>query len=815
MLRNTNAVPFHPIPSRAACAFARGAANATVSTLLAIALLAGSGCYNDVESRLAEIRVLQASGKFEESLEHLRVLIAADPENPEANYRLGAALVQTGRASLAVWPLKKASRTQAFGVQAGLLLSSTLLATDSYEEAIRAANDVLAKDPNRPNALYNRARAQIGVGRAELALQDVELLLEIQPDDPIAYTIKTGALIDLERFEEAEQSHIDFKRVAEAGASAERAARACGGLAMFYKGREQLDKADEVFEQCLETYPDHAVLRNWATAFYAETGQFAKAEALWRGAIDANPEDMAPRATLSKVLVSQGKNDEAEKVLEEAAELFDTGTAWQALASIYRKNGKTPQARKALEQALERARREPEGLRFALADMLIEEGELDRAQEIANGMKEASYRALLNGAILLARDEPRAALAQLEAGLRLWPNNTRARYMAGRTAEALGDNKRAVQEYREALRISETETSAALDLARLYYQEGQYSNAQQFAQRYIQNHPLEGSIAHVIAARAAFAQGQLDAAKAALDALSGDPRFRAVAVAEYAKIVGDTEGAAAAAAWIEKSNLDLSIPANHPALRALVSHLVAAGRAREALQHVDRALAQRPDDALDLELRGRVLMQLERRGEAEASIARALEIDPGLASAIEVLGNFASLDGDLEGALREFDRAAAADPDNASYSYQAARVSRMLGRNDDALSRLREAVEREPGHVAACNDLAWELAERGEELDFALMLATRAAQSKRNAATLDTLGWVLLKKGDTDAAIRSFRSALELEPNAPSTRYRLGLALVEKGEAAEARSQIESALAGGSFPERDAARAELARLQGS
>ena len=315
MLRNTSARPFNPAQSQSTSVFAHRSVTAAVSTLLMIALLASSGCYNDPESRLAEIRVLQASGKFEESLEPLRVLIAAAPENPEANYRLGVALVQTGRASLAVWPLKKASRTDAFGIQAGLLLSSTLLAADSFEEAIRAANGVLVVDPKRQGALYNRARAQIGAGRPGLALKDVELLLEIQPDDPIAYTIKTGALIDLERFEEAEQSHIDFKRVAEAGTSADRAARACGGLAMFYQGREQTDKARSELEECLLKYPDHTVLRGWATNFYIKTGESEKAEALWRRAIDANPEDMGPRATLSKLLISQGRSDEAEKVI--------------------------------------------------------------------------------------------------------------------------------------------------------------------------------------------------------------------------------------------------------------------------------------------------------------------------------------------------------------------------------------------------------------------------------------------------------------------------------------------------------------------
>jgi predicted Zn-dependent protease len=312
-----------------------------------------------------------------------------------------------------------------------------------------------------------------------------------------------------------------------------------------------------------------------------------------------------------------------------------------------------------------------------------------------------------------------------------------------------------------------------------------------------------------------MAQGQPGPAKGVLDALARDARFRGIAVAEYTEILRASEGSEAAAAWIEQSELDLSDPVNEPALRALVSHLVAMGRAQQALERIEAALAQHPDEAANLELQGRVLMQLGRRQEAQASIEQALTKDPEFASAIALLGNFAALDGDLETALREFDRAAAADPLDAEFAYQAAKVSQMLGRSDDAVARLRNVIKRDPGHVAACNDLAWQLAERNQELDLALELSARASRASGNAATLDTLGWVQFKKGDTDAAIASFQSALALEPNASSIRYRLGLALAKKGEAAQARSEIENALAGGSFPERNAAQAELARLQGS
>ena len=173
---------------------------------------------------------------------------------------------------------------------------------------------------------------------------------------------------------------------------------------------------------------------------------------------------------------------------------------------------------------------------------------------------------------------------------------------------------------------------------------------------------------------------------------------------------------------------------------------------------------------------------------------------------------YAEQAGKLEEALAYYDRAAAADVENAEYAYRAALVSLQLDRSDDAITRLRKVVSLSPGHVAATNDLAWRLAESGQQLDLALDLANRAIQLDRRAETLDTLGWVQLKRGDVDAALGSFSAALEDEPDSPSLRYRFALAQAQKGDAVSARKNLALALEMDAFPEVQAARAELARL---
>jgi tetratricopeptide (TPR) repeat protein len=785
----------------------------TVACLALISLFL-AGCYNDPETRLAEIRAIQAGGRFDESIKPLRVLLTAEPDHPEANYRLGVALIQTGRASLALWPLMKSANSDEYGVQAGLVLASTLISQDSHEEAIRAINRVLKMDPDNRVALYGRAQALLGAGLPAQALKDADHILQLKPGDAHGYAIKMSSLVDLNRYDEAEASQLELVKITEEGTSVDKAARACGILARFYADQNDNEKSQQTHEVCLEKYPEHPMVRSWASSFYTITGQADKSIAIWRAAIDSNPEDFELRSFLADILVDSGELEEAETLMKASARLFDTARAYQKLSVIYRKNNKPTEAREALETALSRTKNEPDILRFTVGDLLIEEGDLDSAEQVANSLKEPSYRHLLKGAILLARDKPTDALRKLDEALRLWPNNARARYLAGVAAQRSGMHDRATTEFRESIRASETETDAALQLARIYFTRGNYGNARQFASRQIQNRPLDKPDAHIIDARAAEALGDLEAAYRVLDGLQ-ETIFAGDAVAERATMIHTHEGLAAAIKLVEESGLNLASPTNLVALQTYINLLFAADRKQDALAAASAFYQENSQSAAAMEMQGRVLALVGKFDEASPLIDAAIAKDPDLASALEAKANLTARAGDLDTALAYFDRAGAMDLDNPDYAYQAARLVRSQGNVDDYVARLHKITKRQPGHVPASNDLAWHLAETESELDLALKLAKQATKLRPDADTLDTLGWVQFKRGAHEMAIESFNKALELRPNSASIRFRLGLALAKAGSSEQARAAFEKAIGGPAFPEMNDAKAELARLEGS
>jgi tetratricopeptide (TPR) repeat protein len=784
---------------------------------LFLSLLVGSagagalGCAGSVEERLAEVRALQDAGDFSSSVEPLREILAEQPEQSEANYLLGLALVQTAQPTVAIWPLQKASASEDFGIPAGLLLASTLITTGSYEEAVAAADRVLEKDPERSAALQLRANASLSMGKAEVALADADRLLEVEPDSHPALVLRATSLQDLKRLDEAEKAFQQLKATLDAKGDARLAARGCISLANFY-GETRRGDAEASLEDCAEKFPTDDVVLQAAARYFDGKKRSEEADALLRRAIEKEPEQAAFRFRLAERLDKAGKDDEARTLLEETADLFDTPEAWGRLALACMEQGRFEEAKTANQKAIDKVAQPSEELLFRQADILVQLGDEEGAEALASKFGVEPYRDLIRGRILFAKGEYAPALAALEQGLLRWPNNAPARFLAGQTAERMGDLEKAAAQYREAVRADAAATDAALYAARLELASGRPADAAELARRHLEERDAQSPEAFILRLRALTAMGQHQEARRtarAFTKVAGDPVRTAV---ELAAVESGAEGPAAGVRSLEKSGLDLAARENRLALRALVEHLVAAGRADAALGRLDAALARDAGAAELHSLRAHVLLVAGRVPDAHAAADAALAAAPEDAAALQAAGRVALQEGRHDDALALLDRAAAANPGDAESAYLAAQLQLARGAADDARQRLQGVLGRDPGHVGANNDLAWLLAERPEDRDRALRLAQRAARLDPRPEILDTLGWVQLQRGDPNAALAAFEKSLEAKPDDPSIRYRYALALEALDRDDEALAALQRALQTGPFPEVEQARAQVAKL---
>jgi tetratricopeptide (TPR) repeat protein len=135
----------------------------------------------------------------------------------------------------------------------------------------------------------------------------------------------------------------------------------------------------------------------------------------------------------------------------------------------------------------------------------------------------------------------------------------------------------------------------------------------------------------------------------------------------------------------------------------------------------------------------------------------------------------------------------------------------------DARKVLEDALGAEPGLMVVANDLAFVLAETGENLERALALATQARSAlPESPAVADTLGWVYYRRGLMEPAAAEFRAGLALADEDVPERlradlhYHLALVLLEQGRTDEALRTVEQALA--LVPDHEEAQAMQARI---
>jgi tetratricopeptide (TPR) repeat protein len=126
----------------------------------------------------------------------------------------------------------------------------------------------------------------------------------------------------------------------------------------------------------------------------------------------------------------------------------------------------------------------------------------------------------------------------------------------------------------------------------------------------------------------------------------------------------------------------------------------------------------------------------------------------------------------------------------------------------------RHALALAPDQPFVLNYLGYSWADMGQNLTQARQMIEKAAQLRPNdGAIVDSLGWVLLRQGDTTEAVKTLERAVELEPEDASINGHLGDAYLAAGRRLEAAYQWRRALTFNPEPE-DAAKLEAKLLSG-
>ena len=255
----------------------------------------------------------------------------------------------------------------------------------------------------------------------------------------------------------------------------------------------------------------------------------------------------------------------------------------------------------------------------------------------------------------------------------------------------------------------------------------------------------------------------------------------------------------------DANNADVAIPRIIGQIRG--------GQTTDALRAAERLRDLNPGAPAAHVLVGDALSALGRSGDAAKAYQNAANIrfsEPVALRYIDALRR----SGDDAGALRVLDLFLSQNPRNIAALLLASDHLMAVGQWPQAIAMLDGLRARLGNRDATIlNKLAWAWFGQGDN-DQALRYASAAYSiAISNPALASSYGWMLFKSGkDRQGGIALLKKSVAIAPKTPLLRYQLAQVLIESGQQAAAKPQLEAAIAMPDFGERKAAQDLLSRI---
>jgi tetratricopeptide (TPR) repeat protein len=421
----------------------------------------------------------------------------------------------------------------------------------------------------------------------------------------------------------------------------------------------------------------------------------------------------------------------------------------------------------------------------------------------------------LAASFLLERGDITQALVALQQVVARAPQNPVAHYNLGRAYFLHGQPEQARQEFNRAIELRTDYMAARLALAQLQVVRGEYDEAQKAAQEILQMDPSNRT-AMLIQSQAMMGQRKYEDSRAVLAGILKANPSSTDAIFQTG-IVDLQENKFKEAEEAFRKAYELN-PGNIRGLMGEVQTLLSEKQPDKAVQRLQSEIAKTPT-RLDLHYAlANLDAQIGRYGAAIDEYRMVLDAQPKAAKARGEMGlrigEMQRLMGDFGGAVNSFQAARQILPDDPRVLSSLAIVLGQANRWKESRQFYEATLKLDPNNGNVLNNLAYGMSEHNEDLDQALSWAQRAKQLKPNSPDVaDTLGWIYLKKNLPDNALEIFQDLVNRQPNQPTFRYHLAMAMLQKGDKTHAKEELKKSLeANPSADEKDKIRDLLNRL---
>ncbi|MEH6433589.1 XrtA/PEP-CTERM system TPR-repeat protein PrsT [Massilia sp. DD77] len=247
-----------------------------------------------------------------------------------------------------------------------------------------------------------------------------------------------------------------------------------------------------------------------------------------------------------------------------------------------------------------------------------------------------------------------------------------------------------------------------------------------------------------------------------------------------------------------------------PAHLAQVELAMRAKKPEQALESA-RALQKQPNNAaVGYVLEGDLLTREKKQDQALAMYEKAYALQPSSKVLLTIHRAMLASGKEAQADARLADWMKKNPNDMTVIMYQAER-SLTKGQLKQAAAQFETIVKAAPNNGVALNNLAWTYQQLKDPR--ALETAEQAYRaSGDHPAVMDTLGAILVERGDLKRAVPLLQKGVNLAPNSGDLRLHLAQALIKSGDKAGAKKELELLASKGNGPGAEQAKELLKQL---
>ena len=724
------------------------------------------------------------------------------PKLHEAWQLKGDILSVQGEAKGASDAYRKALEVKPDYVPAHSALISRSLEAGNLDEAGKQLEALKKVTATHPQTTYLQAQLQYRQKDFKGAMETIQQHLKLVPDGTLGLQLAGAIDYELKSYTTAE-AYLQkaLPKTPELGLARRL-------LVATYLRSGQPAKALATLQPVLDKIDKNSNMLALAGEVFMQNGDAEKAGTYFTKAAVLDPENKAKRTSVALTHLAKGETDTAYRELEEIASL-DTGVnADMALIASQLRARKFDQALKAID-GLEKKQPDNPLAHNLRGTALLGKGDLAGARksfEKALTINAAYFPAAASLANLdLADKKPDEAKKRFEGVVAKDPKNVQALLaLAELRAKTGGKADEVAELINKAVTANPNEAAPRLALIGLYLGAKDAKKAVAAAQDALAVLPDRPEVLDA-AGRAQQAAEDFNQALATYAKLAGlmpnsvQPHLRMAEVQVAAKNKDAAMQSLRKALAIKADSVE--------AQRGIMMLDLDAGRTAEALNTARQIQKQRPKEAVGYVLEGDV-HALKKAWTDAAAVYRtgikqsgATELAVKLHAVLMAGGGTAEADKFADGWIKDH----AKDLQFRLYLAEAANARKDY---TSASKHYRILVDAQPNNPAMLNNLAWSSAQIKDPK--AIEYAEKAYKlAPDQPAIIDTLGGLLVEKGDMARGLELMQKAVSLAPQAAAIRLNLAKALVKAGKKDEARKELdELAKLGDKFP----AQAEVDKL---